>query len=296
MNYYDIGKNYLISCMKLDFNKLIENDNLINFLRGYIELNSSLIKPDFNNFKSTDEVIFNIYFIDTDIKIAEYIHDTFNIYCDIIKSNYNKNNIYYNYILQFKFVNVLDILSKIYHKDIKESEIDEELYNEYMTLSNYQHIYYDCENDNIYYRLPKCNFIINNKNAIIPSKNNASDIGYDLTIIKTHKRISENIVMYDTGIQVKPQYGYYFEIVPRSSLSKSGYILANSIGIIDPSYTGNLYIVLIKIDNSLPDLELPFKCCQLILRKAIHYELHNINNSIETTRGIGGFGSTNKKK
>ena len=57
--------------------------------------------------------------------------------------------------------------------------------------------------------------------------------------------------MYDTGIQVKPQYGYYFEIVPRSSLSKSGYILANSIGIIDPSYSGNLYIVLIKIDDNL---------------------------------------------
>lgn len=296
MNFYDIGKNYLISCMKLDFNKLFHNDNLINFLRGYIELNSSLIKPDFNNFKSTDEVIFNIYFTENDIKIAEYIKNNFNIFCDILKSNYNKNNISYNYILQFKFVNVLDILSKIYHPNVKESEVDEELYNEYMTLSNYQHIYYDCENDNLYYRLPKCNFIINNKNAIIPSKKNASDIGYDLTIIKTHKRISENIVMYDTGIQVKPQYGYYFEIIPRSSLSKSGYILANSIGIIDPSYTGNLYIVLIKIDNTLPDIVLPFKCCQLILRKAIHYELHNNDTLIETTRGIGGFGSTNKKK
>lgn len=296
MNFYDIGKNYLISCMKLDFDKLFQKDNLINFLRGYIELNSTLIKPDFNNFKSTDEVFFNIYFTEIDVQIAEYIKNNFNICCDIIKSNYNKNNISYNYILQFKFVNVLDILSKIYHQNVKESEVDEELYNEYMSLSNYQHIYYDCENDNIYYRLPKCNFIINNKNAIIPSKKNASDIGYDLTIIKTHKRISENIVMYDTGIQVKPQYGYYFEIVPRSSLSKSGYILANSIGIIDPSYTGNLYIVLIKIDNTLPDIELPFKACQLILRKAIHYELHNSNSIIETTRGIGGFGSTNKKK
>ena len=60
----------------------------------------------------------------------------------ILRNFYNKNNIYYNYILQFKFVNVLDILSKIYNKDVKESEVDEELYNEYMSLSNYQHIYY----------------------------------------------------------------------------------------------------------------------------------------------------------
>ena len=297
MNFYEIGKNYLISCIKLDYKLLFLNNNLLDFLRGYIELNSVLIKPDFNNFKATDETIFNIYFTDNDLKILEYIKDNFNICCDIIKSNYNKNNIYYNYILQFKFVNVLDILSKIYHKDIKECEVDEELYNEYMSLSNYQHIYYDCENDNLYYRLPKCTFKINNKNAIIPSKNNASDIGYDLTIIKTHKRISDNIIMYDTGIQVKPQYGYYFEIVPRSSLSKSGYILANSIGIIDPSYSGNLYIVLIKIDDTLADLELPFKCCQLLLRRSIHYELHETeNNLIKTTRGSGGFGSTNKKE
>jgi deoxyuridine 5'-triphosphate nucleotidohydrolase len=296
MNFYETGKNYLISCIKLDYEVLFQHNNLLDFLRGYIELNSALIKPDFNNFKATDETIFNIYFTDLDIKIPEYIKNNYNICCDIIKSNYNKNNIYYNYILQFKFVNVLDILSKIYHKDVKESEVDEELYNEYMTLSNYQHIYYDCENDNLYYRLPKCTFKINNKSAIVPSKKNASDIGYDLTIIKTHKRISDNIIMYDTGIQVKPQYGYYFEIVPRSSLSKSGYILANSIGIIDPSYSGNLYIVLIKIDDNLPDLQLPFKCCQLLLRRSIHYELHETtNNLIETNRGSGGFGSTNKK-
>ena len=295
MDYYQIGKNYLISCEKLDLNLLIQNNNLINFLRGYVELNSELTKLDVYNFKATDEVIFNIYFTLNDIKIAECIKDKYDIVCNLIKIKFTKRDIKYNYTLQYKFVNVLDILSKIYYPCIPESEVDTKLYKEYSTLSNYQHIYYDFENDNINYRLPKCNFILNHINAIVPTKKNASDIGYDLTIIKTHKRISDNIIMYDTGIQVKPQYGYYFEIAPRSSLSKSGYILANSIGIIDPSYSGNLYIVLIKIDDSLPDLELPFKCCQLILRNAIHYELHNDDKFIKTTRGSGGFGSTNNK-
>lgn len=155
-------------------------------------------------------------------------------------------------------------------------------------------MYYDQENEIIYNKIPKCNFILNHPNAIIPTKQNASDIGYDLTIIKTHKYISNNIIMYDTGLQVKPKYGYYFEIIPRSSLSKSGYILANSIGIIDPSYNGNLYIVLIKIDDTMPDIIMPFKCCQLVLRNAIHYELHNSNKLVKTNRGNGGFGSTNK--
>jgi hypothetical protein len=33
--------------------------------------------------------------------------------------------------------------------------------------------------------------------------------------------------------------GYYTEIVPRSSISKFGYILSNNIGIIDNNYRGN---------------------------------------------------------
>ena len=55
--------------------------------------------------------------------------------------------------------------------------------------------------------------------------------------------------MYDSYISVQPPEGYYFEIVPRSSISKLGYILTNSIGIIDPSYRGTLKVVLTKIND-----------------------------------------------
>lgn len=70
----------------------------------------------------------------------------------------------------------------------------------------------------------------------------------------------QKIIMYDTGIAVCPPDGYYTEVVPRSSLSKTGYMLANSVGIID-AYQGCL-----KGDD-LDDLSLPFKGFQLILRK-----------------------------
>ena len=100
--------------------------------------------------------------------------------------------------------------------------------------------------------------------------------------------------MYDTGIIVQPDFGYYTKIVPRSSLVKSGYILKNSIGIIDGSYLGTLKIALTKIDDTLPDLTLPFCCCQLILDRFYHSELEEVYSFEETTRGEGGFGSTNK--
>jgi dUTP pyrophosphatase len=133
------------------------------------------------------------------------------------------------------------------------------------------------------------------ENAVLPTKGNFSDVGYDLTIIKEYKRLNESTMLYDTGIKVFPKFGYYTEIVPRSSLSKSGYMLANSIGVIENSYNGNLFIALTKVDKNSPDLTLPFKCCQLVIREQIYHNIKEIKElpSNDTTRGEGGFGSTN---
>lgn len=121
-----------------------------------------------------------------------------------------------------------------------------------------------------------------------------SDAGYDLTIISIYKTFSTKTKLYDTGIKLDIPNGYYVEIVPRSSISKSGYILSNNIGIIDQGYKGNLYVALTKIDDKMPDLTLPFKCCQLLIKKQIYANFIETNNELEdSNRNIGGFGSTN---
>ena len=133
-------------------------------------------------------------------------------------------------------------------------------------------------------------------NAFIPSRAGSQEVGYDLTIIKKIKDYSHNTAMYDTGISVQPPDGVYFEIVPRSSLSKTGYILTNSIGIIDPSYRGTLRVVLTKVDENSPDIVLPNKRFQLIPRTFISnlFDCKTVNELSETDRGCGGFGSTDK--
>lgn len=136
--------------------------------------------------------------------------------------------------------------------------------------------------------------IVSDKRAVIPTKAYESDIGYDLTAIDIYKKISKKITMFETGIAVSPPDGYYIEIVPRSSMSKTGYMLANSIGTIDPDYRGTLKIALIKIDDDLPDIKLPFTTCQLVLRKAEYSNIAQIEKLKETVRGDGGFGSTDK--
>ena len=140
--------------------------------------------------------------------------------------------------------------------------------------------------------LPKCSFLLVDEQAHKPSKARPSDVGYDITIIKEFKTLTSNTKLYDTGIKVIPAAGYYTELVPRSSLSKSGYMLANSVGIIDASYTGNILVALTKIDPKIPDLTLPFKCCQLIFREQTFVSLEEIQTKYDTTRNEGGFGST----
>jgi deoxyuridine 5'-triphosphate nucleotidohydrolase len=143
-----------------------------------------------------------------------------------------------------------------------------------------------------YYADTTLKFIRHFPEAKIPSKVRGSDIGYDLTIVKEVKKLNSKTTMYDTGISLIIPVGYYVSIHPRSSLSKSGYILANSEGIIDTAYTGHLLVVLTKVVDDMPDLTLPFVGVQMVLKKAYYPQLVEVNENAHTTRASGSFGST----
>lgn len=130
--------------------------------------------------------------------------------------------------------------------------------------------------------------------GIMPTRAHPEDVGYDLWITSQTDNVYGPTVLYDTHIKVEPPAGYYWEVFPRSSISKTGYMLANGIGLIDPNYRGTIKLALTKIWGEAPELELPCKIGQLVLRK-IH-ETVCIESTSETlsktTRNEGGFGST----
>ena len=136
-------------------------------------------------------------------------------------------------------------------------------------------------------------YIKTNQNAVAPTKTHKTDSGFDLTLIRVHKRYGD-VTLYDTGIQIQPPDGHYFDLVPRSSIIKTGYMLANSVGIIDQDYQGNIFVPLIKVDKTKPDIELPCRLVQLILRKVIIVGGKEVRSwDEETDRNTGGFGSSN---
>ena len=268
--------------LSLFMNTLYNTDKklLNNVLKAYIEKNGRIVKDTlyikFYNYKTLQQLI-TVY--DTPYKILK--EDCF--------TGADEKDVY---IIEYKNSNMIDFLGKIYASDMGEA-----IYVNYVNYVN--NAIYNFTNNNSD-EDPVLKIIKVDKDAIVPTKNNYSDAGLDLTIIKESKRLNSDTVLYDTGIKLEIPNGYYVEIVSRSSISKSGYMLANNIGIIDQGYTGNLYIALRKINKDCEDLVLPYKCSQIIMKKQIYPKIiirddteKEIKNQ-DTSRGDGGFGSTDK--
>lgn len=266
---YEIGLNILEK--KYDLNKIENPYKFFIFMRGIFDCCGNISKRSILNKNLICNVRIPFYLIENVVKRL-----------DDIKCEYTNNNI------KWEDYNALDFLSKIYDNSDARFR-NKENYDSYINW-----VTFGLDTNEI----PKCKFLKKHKDAIIPSKSRASDVGYDLTIIEVSKEFGKKTIMYDTGIIVSPEFGYYTKIVPRSSITKSGYMLTNSTGIIDPSYTGTLKICLTKVDDSIPNIKLPCKIAQLIIDRSIHYNLEEVKSLEElgiTNRGEKGFGSTDKK-
>ncbi len=132
----------------------------------------------------------------------------------------------------------------------------------------------------------------------MPTKTNPDDSGWDLIGLEIIEK-RHNVFLFDTGIQIEPPKGYYTEIYPRSSIYKTDFIQANSVGIIDSGYRGNIMIPLRYIgqDNAKEAIEQLKGCriAQLILRKHVASELVEVSSLTDTKRGASGFGSSGQR-
>lgn len=256
--------SYVIQLPKLD------SENLIwAFIRGFFDGSGFIKQP--GDKKRVPECGIIIY----SEKMKKDIKEFCGIKCE--ESRYDN-------ALKWTGVNALDFLSKIYDG---ATIFLPRKYNIYLDWCLWNPILKDDKNEtNNLFKWQKIH-----PNAVPPKKVRASDVGYDLTLIEKKETIG-NIEMYRTGIRILPDYGWFFMVAPRSSIIKTGYMLANSVGIIDRGYTGEILVPLVKIDKNAPDLKLPARVVQLIPLPVIHFQFVEDNNFENTHRNAGGFGST----
>ncbi len=87
-----------------------------------------------------------------------------------------------------------------------------------------------------------------NKNAAAPSRANPMDAGWDLTCSEIS--VNEKIITYHTGIAVAIPEGYVGLLFPRSSIYKKDLQLANSVGVIDSGYRGEILFKFRKLKEA----------------------------------------------
>ena len=126
------------------------------------------------------------------------------------------------------------------------------------------------------------------------------DSGLDLFFLENINVNSGETKLINLGIKCEGfstkekinNISYY--LYSRSSISKTSLRMSNSVGIIDAGYRGN---IMVSVDNISDQSFLIkkgsrlFQLCSPILNP-ISFEL--TDNLSETTRGEGGFGSTNQ--
>jgi dUTP pyrophosphatase len=104
-------------------------------------------------------------------------------------------------------------------------------------------------------------------------------------------------VMVDLGIQcegkMEDTYVPYY-LYPRSSISKTPLRMANSVGIIDAGYRGNIMVALDNISDEDYQIQKGMRLFQICPWMDLKVNLEVVDNLSDSERGNNGFGSTGR--
>tara|TARA_Y100000593_G_C4319314_1_gene342836 strand:+ start:2388 stop:2801 length:414 start_codon:yes stop_codon:yes gene_type:complete len=126
--------------------------------------------------------------------------------------------------------------------------------------------------------------------AIEPQYANLGDAGLDLTA--TSIRHCPEFIEFGTDLAFEIEEGYAGLLFPRSSISKTGHRMLNSVGVIDSCYRGEVKIRMSWTNQSPYDIG--DKVGQLVIIELPKLVIEEVKELSDSSRGVGGFGSSGK--
>jgi dUTP pyrophosphatase len=142
--------------------------------------------------------------------------------------------------------------------------------------------------------------------AKLPTRAHQTDAGLDLYYCPNGERESvvkdEGLAIYPresvlipTGIRVEVPYGYMLEIKNKSGIAFKKQLIVGAC-VIDPGYTGEVYVNLHNIGITTRYIKENEKIAQAVLVSISHCHVEEIEDEATfdaySSRGPGGFGST----
>ena len=132
-------------------------------------------------------------------------------------------------------------------------------------------------------------------NFVMPKKAHASDAGFDLA------HAGEEVISIDKGctaiipcgFSMEFSEGYEAQVRPRSGLAaKQSITVLNSPGTIDPSYRGEVMVILHNAGSDKFVIKPGARIAQLVMSKLPEVTFTEVKDLEDSDRGEAGFGST----
>ena len=122
----------------------------------------------------------------------------------------------------------------------------------------------------------------------------AGDAGLDLRANAEVEIPPHGRALIPTGLAIAIPEGFAGFVQPRSGMAlKRGLSIANTPGLIDSHYRGELKVIAVNLDPEQPiSIERGERIAQLVIQAVPVVNLVEVDELDETDRGAGGFGSS----
>ena len=107
-----------------------------------------------------------------------------------------------------------------------------------------------------------------------------------------NEALNMTIVKYYLGFALQPPPNMKVKLSARSSVYKTGLILANGVGLGDPDYRGEYQAIFYALGRLEKIYDVGERVCQIEFEMITPIKLHQVVLLGETERGEGGFGSS----
>ena len=127
-----------------------------------------------------------------------------------------------------------------------------------------------------------------------PKFGKPGDAGADLTATSMNLSMGDHIV-YGTGLAVEIPEGMVGLVFPRSSIRNTTLSMANSVGVIDSGYRGEIMITFKMVNkNEVVGYTIGDRIAQLVIVPVPLAQYVEVEELSETERNTSGHGSTGR--
>jgi len=128
----------------------------------------------------------------------------------------------------------------------------------------------------------------------LPAYAHEGDAGLDLFAASDVTLAPFERALIPTGVAVAIPHGHAGFVQPRSGLAvRSGLSFVNTPGLIDSRYRGEIKIIAVNLDATVPiEIRRGDRIAQLVVQPIVHCLPVEVDTLDDTARGEGGFGST----